>query len=218
MAREKWRRTAFLWSFFLFLSVPWKGYGQSNSMNSNLSRWSVRAALGNQTIGFPLQNLTRSFHPVLPALGIGFRLNKNPKHALSTGLTNSWTFNQEMGQLLNFSLFFEYAYRHQSGVFGGIGLDLGNSLFFHQESGYQFDQGSGEYELVPNRFTSGSSGYRLSIGYDLIPQFNKSASIFLRHRFHFQSPYFQSELFPVLPINMIELGICIHLKKRPSKS
>ncbi|MEM7037790.1 MAG: hypothetical protein AAF570_12475 [Bacteroidota bacterium] len=219
-AMERWKNIALLAGCFLLLFGSGAAYAQSPSTpdsSAHFSRWALQTAIGNQTVGFPMQNFGGALNPVFPVLGVDFRLNKNEKHALSIGLTNSWTFNRENGNQLNASLYFQYAFIHRSGVFGGLGIHLGNTVFFHRAEAFQYNAETQGYDTAENRFAAGSSGFLLSLGYDMRKASGHPFSLFLRNRFHFQSPYFSSDLFPVLPTNVLEIGFTYHIPKRKTQ-
>ena len=207
------RKIVFTISLLFLLVCPLITFAQDPSPTEpTYRRWSLQGAIGNHTIGYPFQNYAASFNPSL-SLETDFRLNKNPRHTFSIGLANTWLFNQPTGNTLIVQLGFAYRYTHRSGVFGKIGLDLGNSFFFHSGEAYAYNAETQSYSIASNSFATSYSGYQLSLGYDLDPKMDLPWAFFLRNRFGIQSPYFDADLFPILPQNFLELGIIYRFRK-----
>ena len=216
--RKRYVPTTGMLILLLLLHCPWSGLAPAptSSTTQTFSRWSVQAGFGNQTVGFPFQNFAAGFNPAITDVGVDFRLNKNPRHAFSIGLANTCLFNEVTGNALIINLDIAYRYIHKRGPYAGIGLDIGNGILFHSANGYALDRETGTYSSTSNQFSTGYSGFQLSLGYDMEPQHGMGLSFFLRNKFGIHSPYFSADLFPILPINILAVGVSYRIKKRKS--
>lgn len=213
------KRIALAIGLLFLLLVPRMGYAQTpSSATSSFSRWSIQGALGNQTIGFPFQNSFGAFNPVLSDVGVIYRINKHPRHTLSVGIANSCLFNESTGNTFIIHLDLGYTYTHAGGVFGSFGLDIGSGFLFQQQEGFSYNAETEVYESTSNRFNVGYSGFQLTLGYDMAPRLGKPFSFFLRNKFGILSPYFPTDLIPILPQNILELGLAFKFKKRSSNA
>ena len=201
----------------LFLLLPWRGHAQSAPHPPTFSRWSVQGGLVVTSAGFPFQNLASAAQPSLSDFGAEFRLNKHLSHVISIAIANTWLFNKTTGNAFIAHLDLGYRYIHRSGFYGGLGLDIGSSFLFQSRPAFAYDHGTGTYGDAVNRFSTGYSGFQLSLGYDLFPKQHKGFAFFLRHKFGILPAYFPTDLFPVLPQNHLVVGLSYRFKKRSSQ-
>ncbi|MEL6672092.1 MAG: hypothetical protein AAFR61_07860 [Bacteroidota bacterium] len=195
----------------LLLSLPYFGTAQSTAPG----RWSVQAALGNQTVGFPLQNLAQAWNPGLTDLGIGFSLNRGSRHQWQLGTQTAWLPNTEVGNSLLMGLRLGYRYQHASGLQAGLSLDMGSLRQSYARESLVFDEVLGTYQEQEARpINSGFSGFSLELGYAASTRYR----LFLRNQFYFQLPYFATEAFPVLPQNLLSIGLSYQLPSFRSTS
>ena len=197
----------------IFVAFPLISSGQELTTNNDFGRFSINASLGNHSVGFPFQNQFSAFNPVLPDIGLAFRVNKNLKHRFLLGLNTTFVNNEVVGNEWKTGLNLNYRYTNESGFFGKVGLDIGSISTNYSRQQFEFNTETANYESINQRFNSSYSGYRLAIGYDFENRFNKRYSVFLAHQFYFQTPYFQVQVFEVLPQNIIQVGIEVQLNK-----
>lgn len=211
----RWRRyVPFLVLFSLAFLHPSLSFTQSEDTldKSKPSRWSINLALGNHSVGFPLQNLGSALNPSISDLGLEYRLNKGHKHVFSLASQSSFVHNPVIGHSFLNGLSLNYTYIHRSGITAGMDLGLGHLLQMYPRDTYSFNPQKETYEpSAITNISSSYSGFGLTVGYDLNPRFKRAYTIFLRNKFYIQSPYFNTAAFPILPQNILELGLKINL-------
>lgn len=211
LSGKRWIRIAQIF-LCLCLGSPLVGAAQSEQIPI-YGRFSVQGGIGNQTIGYPFQNLVASANPAITDVGIAFRLNKSLTHTFSISLANTYQLNEITGNAYIVNLSLSYRYTHKTGVFGGVGIDIGNSIMSRPRQGYQWDETAGIYTEQKGVFSAGYSGFGLMAGYDLGPTHGKRYSLFVQHKFGIQTPYFPTESFPIMPQNILAIGIGVKLNK-----
>lgn len=175
---------------------------------SRQERWSLHLAVGNHTVGFPFQNLLAQANPAITDVGIGFQLTKSRTHRLSLRSQSSFIWNDEVGNAWLNGLSLRYVYAHQSGVFAGIELNMGSLRQRYPRETYAYQASSKQFVLTESeRIQASYSGFGLLLGYDLHKLDRQGISLFLRSKFYFQVPYFNAQAFPIMPQNMLELGV-----------
>lgn len=210
-----WRSLKKAWSHLVFLIlpliIPLAGYAQQDGQHiPTYGRWSVNAAFGNHTAGFPFQNLFTAFNPAISAPGVEFRLSKNLKHTFSIGSQNTLVLNEVTGNSFLGGISLNYTYTHNLGLYAGLELNLGGLAQFYPRQTYVYSEDFEKYEpekAMPE--LASYSGFGITFGYDFAPKFKSRYAVFLRNKFLVQSPYFNADLFPILPYNIPELGVKI---------
>ncbi|MEO0896203.1 MAG: hypothetical protein AAFY71_07395 [Bacteroidota bacterium] len=175
---------------------------------ASFGRFVVHAGLGNQTIGFPFQNLGQSFNPGLADLGIDWRINKGLKHQFLLGITSSYFVNEHTGNTFLLAGKFSYRWQFLENVHASLGLLMGNISQSYPRNTWVYHDATESYEKGNSSIQAGASGFELGVGYSLP---GGRYAIRLSKQFLFQSPYFPSKAFNVLPQNHTSLGLFIHL-------
>lgn len=177
------------------------------------SRWSLHAAVGNQAVGFPFENLFSSSHPAL-SVGVDFRLNKSLRHSLSLSSGAGVFSNSLIGNTMMSGLDLHYRYTTRSGVFGELQAGVGALAQFHPRKTWTLNAETGAYtESKEGPFWASEIGFGVGLGYDFSRRFGKPYAVFLKNRFFFESPYFKLKAFPIMPQNILELGVSFKLKR-----
>ncbi|MEO1450403.1 MAG: hypothetical protein AAFV07_12800 [Bacteroidota bacterium] len=178
-------------------------------------RWAIQVGLGVHSVGFPLQNLGAGFRPAITDVGLEFRMIRGPKHQLSLATQSTFVFNDVIGNSLLTGLSLQYAYTHRLGVVAGVDLNLGSLLQWYPRETLHFDPVDGKYSSQPGEIhQNGHSGFGLMLGYDLESRYELPLVLFVRNKFYIQPTYFQTGAFPVMPQNILALGVKIKLAPR----
>ena len=177
-----------------------------------------KQVLGNQVVGFPFGNIASSFHPTIMG-GVEYKLNKNVRHTLAVAFTSFLYKNKTIGNTFATSLDFLYRYTHKSGLFSDVSVDIGSIYQVHPRTVYELNQTTMEYnKTTDNGKFSSQVGFGVGVGYDFNIKFNKPFKIFLRNNFILQTPYFDSKQFPIMPQNVLNVGVTWSLPKMNFKS
>ena len=123
----------------IFVAFPLISSGQEVVNTDEFGRFSINASFGNHSVGFPFQNQFSAFNPVLPDVGVSFRINKNTKHSLLLGLNTTFVNNEVVGNETKVGLNLNYRYTNQSGIFGKFGLDIGSISAKYSKQQFQFN-------------------------------------------------------------------------------
>jgi hypothetical protein len=198
---------------FLFAAIPLLVAAQSNPGNAVYSRLPVRILFGNQSVGFPYQNLSSAFRPAF-AIGTEFRYNKNPKHRLFQTAGISYSSSEEIGNKAILGTEFGYRFTHQTGLFADISLGLGIVSQSHPRAIYQYNSATGEYDSTKDKGTGGMALINgMSLGYDFSKKGKYPLSVFLKNSIFIQSPYFAVKSFTIMPHSFTQIGLSLKIKK-----
>lgn len=199
--------------WLLIMASPLVSIAQNTTQKNKASgRFSILMANGNQTIGFPFQNWFTSFNPSFN-LGIDYRLNKGEQHAVIAGLTTTFIINKVTGHVFAPGLHLKYRYTHKIGCFVSVGLEGGGLFQFYPRAGWKYNSNTQEYDAQTEIIAATYLGFQMTLGYDFAPQLNAPYAVFLRSKSLLQYPYFNAS-FPILPHQLIELGLRIKLSKK----
>ncbi|MEM6345883.1 MAG: hypothetical protein AAF927_18460 [Bacteroidota bacterium] len=200
-------RPYFLLLLLLILSSPYLRAQELVQDHSFGERLSLHLAIGNHSVGFPLQNQFKAFNPALSQLGITVRLNRSTKHSLLLGLSTSGIRNEVVGNSWLLGLELAYRYRHPSGVYTQLGLEMGALSQRSVREAYSFPFPSDDFQPEQLSLNTSYSGLAWQLGY----QFDQRLSVFLSQRFFIQSPYFSVAVFDILPQNVLAIGLSYQL-------
>lgn len=181
-------------------------------------RLALTAAIGNQSVGFPFQNLALGFHPALADLGLDVRLNRSARHRLSLSANAAFFANKAIGNTFLNSLNLNYRFTLKAGLFTQANIGAGGLAQFHPRTVYRYNESSGLYKKhKPGPKTSGLVGAGLSLGYDFSRNGKSRFAIYLKNQFFFQARYFNVQAFPVMPQNIIMAGVQYYIGKPQNK-
>lgn len=188
-------------------------FAQKETHQKEFSRFALKAGFGSQVVGFPFENITTSSHPAI-MIGGEYKLNKSIKHTLSIASTSFFFENKTIGHTFVTSLDFIYRYTHKSGFFSDISVAIGTIYQVHPRSVYELNQNTMEYAKISDdgKFSS-HIGFGVGFGYDFNIKFNKPIKVFVKNNFILQTPYFDSKQFPIMPQNIVNVGISYCLPK-----
>lgn len=173
----------------------------------------LQISFGNQCVGLAYQNLFSAFNPSL-SVGTEIGYNKRIKHRISQTASIGFFANDVIGNTVSLSTDFCYRYNHKSGVFADISLGLGLLNQFHPRDIYEYNSTTGEYDKVKDfGKLAALLENGLSLGYDLSKTTKYPISIFVKHNFFIQSPYFDIKSFPIMPQSITQIGLKINIKK-----
>jgi len=204
-----------------FLSVFWilaAAAPLSAQSGPVFGRLSVNGALGAHSVGFPFQNLLNGRGFALSSLGLEIRLNKSLKHSLFLASNTALIKNSTIGNTVLFGSDLGYRFTSKSGVYGSLALGLGALWQAHTWETYRFDADSGTYVSANDKGKFASQlGGSIALGYDFSRKYSKRYTVFVKNQFFIQSPYFDVKAFPIMPQNMVQIGLNVKLNQLKKK-
>jgi hypothetical protein len=175
-------------------------------------RLSVNAALGAHSVGFPFQNLLAGRGFALSSLGLEIRLNKSLKHSLFLASNTAIIKNSTIGNTVLFGSDLGYRFTSKSGVYSSLALGLGALWQSHTRETYRYDADSDIFLSANDKGKFASQvGGSIALGYDFSRKHGKRYAVFLKNQFFIQSPYFDVKAFPVMPQNIVQIGLNVKL-------
>jgi|GEM_PF-3034636 len=205
------------WKFILctcLLCISQLTKSQSNTIDSiEYYRFPLQVSFGNQCVGLPYQNVFSTFNPAF-YLGTEVGYNKNRKHHICQTAGLGFYANEVIGNTITLNSDFCYRFTHKSGVFADISLGLGIINQFHPRDIYEYSPSTGAYDKVKDYGKLAillENG--LSLGYDLSYKTKIPISIFIKHNFFIQTPYFDLKSFPFMPQSITQIGLKIKIRK-----
>lgn len=208
-------KVVLVWStvMLLMLTAP-IGYAQSPvNLEHKFSRFSLNFAYGNQTIGFPFQKLFTAFNPTI-GIDASYQLNKSKTHAVLVGISTSLNVNKVIGYTFSSGANITYQYTHKSGLFANLGLNFGDNLQVLPRRGFVYDVDKQTFEPAQRAKVDFYAGIAIALGYDFSPQHNKGYALFVRNKSFIQFSYFNTAGLPILPYNIIELGLQVKFRTK----
>lgn len=178
------------------------------SKGQTLSRFRLKAGVGNHQIGFPYQNIFQSSNPAI-LVGGELRLNKSFENQLVQSLEVRAVSNEELGQSMALATSLNYQKYFRNHWFAGIGIGLG--LVNQRSDGNAFELlSNGEFQSVDYSEINGSFvQLPMVLGADI-----KSVMLSVEYIPYIQAPFYSSAAFPIMPQSIIQLSITFKFKKK----
>ncbi|MEL6845329.1 MAG: hypothetical protein AAFP02_19150 [Bacteroidota bacterium] len=170
-------------------------------------RLALRIAIGNHTVGFPLQNQLKAVNPAISNLGLSCRLNRNKKHSILLGLGSSFIANEVIGNSFLLGLDLSYRYTFSGGLYTQVGIEMGALSQRSVRAAYSFPGPDATVTPIAQTLGTSYSGLVGYIGYQFQQDSLQKLSVFVSQRFFIQAPYFAVQAFDILPQNLLSIGI-----------
>lgn len=192
---------------FLLCASPQLKAQDFDDEHSFGERLALSLALGNHSVGFPLQNQLKAFHPAISNLGLECRLNRSRKHSLLLGARTSLIANEVVGNSLLLGLDLSYRYTHPSGIYTQLAIEMGALSQRSARDAFPYPSLSDGFEAETLSQSSSYSGLAWYLGYQLKGPRLQNFSLFLSQRFFIQTPYFAVAAFEIMPQNLLSIGL-----------
>lgn len=177
-------------------------------------RLALSLAIGNHSVGFPLQNQFKALNPAVSNLGLSCRLNRNKKHSIRLGLRSSYIANEVVGNSFLLGLDLSYRYTFSSGLYTQLGIEMGALSQRSVRNAYRFPSPDATFPPVNQSLGTSYSGLAGYLGYQFQQEGLQKLSVFVSQRFFIQAPYFAVQAFDILPQNLLSIGVNYQLGNR----
>ena len=177
------------------------------------SKFQLKIALGNHTVGFPYENSWSAFNPHF-SFGFEKRINKSLKNQLFLGSNLGFFRNEVIGNTLTIDFDLGYRYINKTGLFTDVSLGIGFIDQFHPKNVFRQNTTDGTYTKLKNqRRASSLIGLKMGFGYDFSKKSKHSFAIGISHNFFIQTSYFDVNNFPIMPQSTTNIFIIYKFKK-----
>jgi hypothetical protein len=174
----------------------------------------LQVSIGNQVVGFPNQNEFSAINPSF-SLGTEIGYNKSLTHRICQTFSTGYIVNDVIGNTVTLSSDFCYRFTLKKGVFADLSLGLGMLFQQHPRDVYAYVPAIEGYKKSEDNWKPASLiEYAISLGYDFSRNSKCPVSIFVRSNFFIQSPYFPTEMFPIMPQSITQLGLRFKFRKK----
>jgi hypothetical protein len=196
--------------FFLLVAVCFTGTIPANAQKHRLDHYSVAVTTLHTNLPFGSFSslFVKDFHPGFEA-ATGFKWKEKPKHDWYQEFRFGYTYQRWIQHSISLYSSAGYKYKFPGGFYTDISIGAGYLHAIPDSKVFKL-QPDGTYKKI---FNSGRPQLLGALGIGIGKLFTSGIAVFLEYQQRFQTPFIKSYV-PVLPANMMQLGITIPIHKK----